>query len=292
MQDKTNLIYQAMANILNDIDAISKSHQADMGKGGNYKFRGIDDMYNALHNSFGKHQVFIIPEVITCDIETQEKEKAGWQGAPATKSLQYSCKVMLKVSFVASDGSMISAVGVGHALDTSDKATNKAQSSALKYVLMQTFLIPTEEVKDVESENLQIEITRQKAEAVIKAEEYKVKYNNLENALKDESRKFKAIEWYNSNKSFFKEVDIAKLNSIISESQLTVKSEPTPQAEPIKPTQVVGNQKYIQMVKAKYTEEVDFNSYVNMMKGMYEVESLEAMTAQQMSEQLNLLNAN
>lgn len=68
--------------------------------------------------------------------------------------------------------------------------------------------------------------------------------------------------------------------------------EPTSQAQPTKPTQVVGNQKYIQMVKAKYTEEVDFNSYVNMMKGMYEVESLEAMTAQQMSEQLNLLNAN
>jgi hypothetical protein len=147
-------IYQALARILGDVEAISKDRNADMGAGGKYKFRGIDDMYNALHKSFAKFKVFIIPEIIENKLQTQEKEKL-WQGT-LVKSLQYSCILTVKFTFVSEDGSSLSATGVGHALDTSDKATNKAQSSALKYCLMQTFLIPTEEIKDVEVEDIQV----------------------------------------------------------------------------------------------------------------------------------------
>ena len=146
-------IYQAMAAILADVDAVSKNRQADMGKAGNYKFRGIDDMYNSLHKSFAKYKVFIIPEILNNVFEVQEREKT-YQGN-TTKSLQYSSILTVKFTFVSEDGTSISATGIGHALDTSDKATNKAQSSALKYCLMQTFLIPTEDAKDVEVENIQ-----------------------------------------------------------------------------------------------------------------------------------------
>jgi len=144
-------IYQAMARILADVDHIGKDRQADMGGAGKYKFRGIDDMYNALHSSFAKYKVFIIPEIIESKIELQEKEKT-YNGV-TTKTYATSALLTVKFTFVSEDGTSIAAVGIGHALDTSDKATNKAQSAALKYCLMQTFLIPTEESKDVEDEN-------------------------------------------------------------------------------------------------------------------------------------------
>ena len=144
-------IYQAMAKVLSQVGAISKSKDADMGPAGKYKFRGIDDMYNALHTHFAENGIFIIPEVTNTEMTVQEKTKV-WNGKE-TKTLQYSCLVTMRFHFVCDDGSSIVATGVGHALDTSDKATNKAQSSALKYCLMQTFLIPTEESKDVEDEN-------------------------------------------------------------------------------------------------------------------------------------------
>ena len=153
-ESKSLTIYQAMARILADIDFICKDRKADMGNAGRYNFRGIDDIYNALHSSFAKYKVFIIPKILDSKFEIQEKEKT-YNGS-TTKTYTYSAILTVEFTFVSEDGSSISAVGIGHALDQSDKATNKAQSSALKYCLMQTFLIPTEESKDVEVENIQV----------------------------------------------------------------------------------------------------------------------------------------
>lgn len=150
METKTQ-IYKSMAKILKEVDFIGKSRTADMGKGGKYNFRGIDDIYNVLHKSFADNQVFIIPEVLETTLETQDKGQDSY----GNQKYQYSIIVKVRFTCFAEDGSSVSGIGVGHALDTSDKGTNKAQSSALKYFLMQTFLIPTEEDKDVENSNLE-----------------------------------------------------------------------------------------------------------------------------------------
>jgi hypothetical protein len=52
--------------------------------------------------------------------------------------------------FFTIDGSFIESVLEGEAMDSGDKSTNKAMSTALKYALMQMFLIPTEEKLDTE----------------------------------------------------------------------------------------------------------------------------------------------
>ena len=152
--ETSNQIYKSMAKILKDVDAIGKDKKVSITGGANYDFRGIDDMYNTLHKIFAENSVFIIPEVLETTLETQEKEKE-WNNK-ITKSLQYSVLVKIKFTFYAEDGSSVSAIGIGHALDTGDKGTNKAQSSALKYCLMQTFLIPTIEDKDVENSDLSV----------------------------------------------------------------------------------------------------------------------------------------
>jgi len=160
MSEKTiKNIYQSMAGIVNEVKAVSKSNVADMGKAGRYKFRGIDDIYNTLHEAFASQNVFIIPEILEEKSEIIEKVKM-YNGE---KNITYSKYTTLKVkyTFFASDGSSVSAIGIGEAIDTSDKGSNKAQSSALKYVLMQTFLIPTEEEKDVENQNDTIKTTTQ-----------------------------------------------------------------------------------------------------------------------------------
>jgi hypothetical protein len=144
---ETKKIYLALAKILQEIDPIKKDRNADMGNAGKYKFRGIDDLYNALHNAFATNHVFILPEVVAETSQIVEKEKNGYKTYSKHVTLQ------IKYRFIADDGSEVSSIGIGEAIDTSDKATNKAQSSALKYVLMQMFLIPTEEKKDVEEDN-------------------------------------------------------------------------------------------------------------------------------------------
>ncbi len=56
------------------------------------------------------------------------------------------------IRFTAEDGSFVEFPVGGEAQDSGDKATNKAASAALKYAIMQTFLIPTAEVKDSEAD--------------------------------------------------------------------------------------------------------------------------------------------
>lgn len=52
---------------------------------------------------------------------------------------------------MTTDGSFVETVNVGEAADSGDKGFNKCMSIALKYSLLQMFLIPTEEQKDPDS---------------------------------------------------------------------------------------------------------------------------------------------
>ena len=145
------LIYQKMIAILKDVETIGKNKKNTQQ---NYSFRGIDDMYNALHGLFAKHEIFITSEVLNEKREERQSKSGGlllW--------------VILDVKFTcyATDGSFVCSITKGEAMDSGDKASNKAMSTALKYFLMQTFLIPTEEKLDTEYDNPE-PIKKEKAE--------------------------------------------------------------------------------------------------------------------------------
>lgn len=132
-------IHRSMAAILKDCGAIGKERTNTEQK---YKFRGIDDVYNELHDVFAKHGVFCMPRVIS---HTQSQKQAK-SGAWATITI-----VEVEFDFVAGDGSLITCKTVGEAADYGDKSTNKAMSTAQKYALFQVFLIPTEADNDTEN---------------------------------------------------------------------------------------------------------------------------------------------
>lgn len=133
-------IYPAMAAIMAKVEAIGKDRVNEQQR---FKFRGIEDVMNALHQHFSEAGVFIMPEVLERD-QVERQTKTG-------NALFYSF-VRVRYTFVASDGSQVSAIGVGEGMDSADKSTNKAMSAALKYVLTQALLIPTEDNKDGDAE--------------------------------------------------------------------------------------------------------------------------------------------
>jgi hypothetical protein len=57
-------------------------------------------------------------------------------------------RARIRFRYTTTDGSHVDTVNVGEAMDSGDKAMNKAMSIALKYSLLQMLLIPTEEDKD------------------------------------------------------------------------------------------------------------------------------------------------
>jgi len=108
-----------------------------------YNFRGIDAIYNALSSELAAAELCIIPRIVSREsIERQTRN--GGALFYVTIAAEYDI-----VSAV--DGSMHTASAYGEAMDSGDKATNKAMSAAYKYMAMQLFCIPTEGDNDADS---------------------------------------------------------------------------------------------------------------------------------------------
>jgi hypothetical protein len=129
-------IYQSILAVMNDISAIGKDKQNIQQ---NFKFRGIDDVYNALHPLMAKHGIFSVPQVTSKESSKELSAKGG--------NLFYE-KLMITYTFFAEDGSSIASTVLGVGMDSGDKAANKAMAIAHKYALLQIFCVPTVETDD------------------------------------------------------------------------------------------------------------------------------------------------
>lgn len=142
---KPAAIYGAIASVIADVGAVGKDK---LNKQQGFKFRSIDDVYNALHPALAKNKVFIVPDILE---QTREVVGTTKNGAKMTLVI---CTI--KFTFYAEDGSHIESTIIGEALDTGDKATNKAMAIAYKYACFQVFCIPTEEMTDPDGESPEI----------------------------------------------------------------------------------------------------------------------------------------
>lgn len=134
-------IYAAISAAMADISAIGKDkYNQQQG----FRFRGIDDVMNALKPILTKNKIFTVPQVLEQTREIKVTAKGG--------ELRYS---LLKIAFrfYTTDGSFVEAVTLGEGMDSGDKASNKAMAIAYKYALFQVFCIPTEEMIDPDGES-------------------------------------------------------------------------------------------------------------------------------------------
>lgn len=126
---------EALAEVMRRVPAIAKSKTAAREVGG-YAFRGIDDVYAALHDLFGEVGLVVLPSTI--DREREQRPRSSGSG------YNYVTHVHVRLRFLASDGSSEELDGWGEGADTGDKSTGKAYSQAIKSALLAAFLIPTE----------------------------------------------------------------------------------------------------------------------------------------------------
>ena len=130
-------IYETIIKVMAELEAIKKDKYNSIQK---FNFRGIDDVYNAIHPLLAKHGLFTVPTNIFEDVTEERTSGKG-------NTLLYR---MFKVEYTlyARDGSCIKAIAKGEGMDSGDKATNKAMSAAHKYALLQIFCIPTDDIQD------------------------------------------------------------------------------------------------------------------------------------------------
>lgn len=132
-------IFQKIPEIMSEIGFISKDRKNTQQ---GYQFRGIDDVYLALQGPLAKAGVFFSTKVI----DQKREEKPSKSGGILIYTI-----LTVKFTFYAQDGSNFSSTTVGEAMDSGDKSSNKAMSTALKYAMLQLFCIPTEGDNDTEN---------------------------------------------------------------------------------------------------------------------------------------------
>lgn len=138
----TKQVYGAIVAVAAEMasQGISKS-RSNQAQG--FKFRGIDDVLNALSPVMARHKLCMLPRVLRREVVERTNAKGT--------ALLY---VTLEVQFdlvSAVDGSCHTITTVGEAMDSGDKATNKAMSAAYKYAAIQAFAIPTEGDNDADA---------------------------------------------------------------------------------------------------------------------------------------------
>lgn len=141
--ENVSMIYKSIIDVMKKINAIGKD---SYNKLQNFKYRGIDDVMNELHGALSDCGVFVVPEVLEENRSTGKSKNGG--------ELFYT-RLKIRFTFYAADGSNISAVVIGEAMDSGDKASNKALSIGLKYAMLQVFCIPTEDEKDPDAQSPQ-----------------------------------------------------------------------------------------------------------------------------------------
>ncbi|WP_250519472.1 ERF family protein [Caballeronia sp. NCTM1] len=135
-------VYSAICNVIYDLsrEGLAKNNR-NQAQG--YNFRGIDDVYNVLSPLLARHELCVLPRVISREVT----EKTNAKGT----TLFYTV-VHVEFDFVSAvDGSKHTVATVGEAMDSGDKSSNKAMSAAYKYAAFQAFAIPTEGDNDADA---------------------------------------------------------------------------------------------------------------------------------------------
>lgn len=136
-------IFKRIPAIMSELGAISKD---GINKHQNYNFRGIEQMYNSINPLLVKHGVFVVPQIVDKTFENY----------PKAEKLSFRVLLTVNHKFYADDGSFVEVITQGEGIDTSDKASNKAMSAAMKYAFIELFSIPTADIEDSDRDHTEV----------------------------------------------------------------------------------------------------------------------------------------
>ncbi|MEV4036400.1 ERF family protein [Streptomyces umbrinus] len=121
-------IFTVLSAAMRDISPVGKNQENTQQR---YKFRGVDDVMSAVAGPFRAHGLFILPELVNRTAERRSEKMT-------------SVTVTMRYHVYGPAGDCLVATVPGEASDFADKATNKAQSAAMKYLLVHLFMIPVD----------------------------------------------------------------------------------------------------------------------------------------------------
>lgn len=155
----TPAILAAVWAVMKAVRSVGKHGQMN-GGGQSYSFRKWDDMSDSLGAAFRDHGVFIQADTLHREyrIDVVEETKTPQNGNPYVKQTRWTtCWIEMQYKLTSLvDGSTLDVKGYGEGRDSSDKATSKAHTMALKYALSEAFLLATKDMTDGDADRPEI----------------------------------------------------------------------------------------------------------------------------------------
>ncbi len=136
IEEPTSKLLKAISNVMKAVSYLKKD---DTVGSGSYSYKGISDekVKETLRVSMIENGLIIVPEVID-----QKSSTERWEENNKTKQQIFTdCVVTFRIYHVS--GASITGQSFGHGIDNQDKGPGKAMTYAMKYFMLNTFMIPT-----------------------------------------------------------------------------------------------------------------------------------------------------
>jgi hypothetical protein len=148
MEKPTLEVYKAIAAITGELAKVGISKDKINQQQG-FKYRGIDQVYDALSPLLSQHNLCILPRIVGKDVVERMNSK-GTALFYTTVEAQFDL-----VSAV--DGSTHTVISYGGAMDSGDKSIGKAMSYAYKAMAFMLFAIPVEGDNDPDATSHEVQ---------------------------------------------------------------------------------------------------------------------------------------
>lgn len=138
-------VFVAWSRVMGEIREIRKNRDFDGGRAGRFKFRGVEDMLNAFGPACRKHGVIVSQVKVTAeyrDITSNSGSKLR------------ECTATVTYRIYGPSGDHFECQAMGEASDSGGRSTPKAQSVALRTLLINNGLVPTED-RDADAEHFE-----------------------------------------------------------------------------------------------------------------------------------------
>jgi len=141
-------LIKAVNSVMNEAKSVSKNSNVGFGKS---SYKGVKDLdvKQTLQPLMAKHGLAMFQTSLDVKTSTETWEES-YNGQSKRKK-QVFTEVIAKYRLMHSSGQYMDLEGVGHGVDTQDKSVGKAQTYALKMILLYTFLVPTGEIDDTDT---------------------------------------------------------------------------------------------------------------------------------------------
>ena len=140
-------IAKAIIAVMTEVKGIEKNLNVGTGSG-SYKGVADKDVKQAVGHAMIKNGLCVIPIGIESDVKIERWTEETQYGIKQKQQVFTSANT--KYLLLHDSGESLEFVGMGHGIDSQDKAAGKATTYALKYALLYLFMVPTGKIDDAD----------------------------------------------------------------------------------------------------------------------------------------------